>query len=72
MEYMRSSTTREFDVVILGAGIAGSMLGCVLARNGVAVLILDAFSHPRFAIGESTIPLSTLFVEILSRRFDVP
>ena len=72
MEYVRSSTTREFDVVILGAGIAGSMLGCVLARNGVAVLILDAFSHPRFAIGESTIPLSTLFVEILSRRFNVP
>jgi FADH2 O2-dependent halogenase len=48
------------------------MLGCVLARNGVSVLILDAFSHPRFAIGESTIPLSTLFIEFLSERFSVP
>ncbi len=72
MDYVRSSTERVFDVVILGAGIAGSMLGSVLARNGVSVLIIDAFSHPRFAIGESTIPLSTLFVELLSSRFSVP
>ncbi|MBC7977364.1 MAG: tryptophan 7-halogenase [Myxococcales bacterium] len=72
MDYVRLSTSRVFDVVILGAGIAGSMLGCVLARNGVSVLILDGTSHPRFAIGESTIPLSTLFVELLSHRFSVP
>jgi FADH2 O2-dependent halogenase len=72
MDYVKASTRDEFDVVILGAGIAGSMLGCVLARQGLKVLILDAGSHPRFAIGESTIPLSTLFLEILSQRFDVP
>jgi FADH2 O2-dependent halogenase len=72
MDYVRASTRCVFDVAILGAGIAGSMLGCVLARQGVKVLILDAFSHPRFAIGESTIPLSTLFIEFLSERFAVP
>lgn len=72
MDTIYSSTRRTFDVVILGAGIAGSMLGAVLARNGASVLVLDAFSHPRFAIGESTIPLSTLFVEFLSARFSVP
>src|SRR5258708_7938625 len=72
MNYFRESVTRTFDVVILGAGIAGSMLGAVLGRQGVSVLLIDAFSHPRFAIGESTIPLSTLFVEFLSKRFDVP
>lgn len=72
MDYVRSSTTRVFDVVILGAGMVGSMLASVLARNGVSVLVLDGTSHPRFAIGESTIPLSTLFVELLSHRFSVP
>lgn len=72
MNYVAASTKRVFDVVILGSGIVGSMLGCILARKGVSVLILDGVSHPRFAIGESTIPLSTLFLELLSARFDVP
>lgn len=72
MNYVKASTTRSFDVVILGAGIAGSILGSILARSGASVLILDGSSHPRFAIGESTIPLSTLFVEMLSARFQVP
>jgi FADH2 O2-dependent halogenase len=72
MDYFRASTRQTFDVVILGAGIAGTMLGTVLARHGVSVLIIDASSHPRFAIGESTVPLSTLFVEFLSERFSVP
>lgn len=72
MNYFKASTQRVFDVAILGSGLVGSMLGTILARQGVSVLILDAFSHPRFAIGESTIPLSTLFVEMLAARFDVP
>ena len=46
----------QYDVAILGAGMAGGVLGTVLARNGVRVLLLDAATHPRFAVGESTIP----------------
>lgn len=66
------SEPKTHDVIILGAGIAGTMLGCILARNGVKVLLIDAYAHPRFAIGESTIPLSTLVIEFLAERFGVP
>jgi hypothetical protein len=36
-----------YDVAILGSGMAGGMLGAVLARNGVKVLLIDAGVHPR-------------------------
>ena len=45
----------KFDVAIIGSGIAGSSLGAILARNGLKVVIFEAKSHPRFAIGESMI-----------------
>ncbi|MCW1094145.1 tryptophan 7-halogenase [Streptomyces sp. RS2] len=62
----------EHDVIILGAGIAGSILGAILARNGARVLIVDASSHPRFAVGESMIPYTLLGLRILSERYGVP
>lgn len=62
----------EYDVAILGAGIAGGMLGAVLARNGVRVLLIDASTHPRFAVGESTIPYTSAITSIISARYGVP
>jgi FADH2 O2-dependent halogenase len=64
--------SERYDVAILGAGLAGSMLGAILARNGVKTLVLDATTHPRFAIGESTIPYMAALVRMLSNRYDVP
>jgi FADH2 O2-dependent halogenase len=67
------STSRpEYDVAILGAGIAGSSLGAVLAKQGAKVLLADAGSHPRFAVGESMIPQLTAWMEVLALRYDVP
>lgn len=43
----------DFDVAIIGSGLAGSSLGAILARHGQRVIIFEAKSHPRFAIGES-------------------
>ena len=43
----------QYDVAILGAGFEGSMLGTILACNGAKVVIIDAGTHPRFALGES-------------------
>jgi FADH2 O2-dependent halogenase len=60
------------DVAILGAGIARSILAAILARNGVKVLLIDAGTHPRFAIGESTIPHTTLLLKALGARYGVP
>jgi FADH2 O2-dependent halogenase len=60
------------DVAILGAGMAGAMLGAVLARNGVKVLLIDAATHPRFAVGESTIPYTSTVTKIVAARYQVP
>ncbi|NNN37733.1 FAD-dependent oxidoreductase [Streptomyces sp. S3(2020)] len=62
----------RYDVAILGAGMAGGMLGAVLARNGVKVLLIDAGTHPRFAVGESTIPYTSAMTRIVGERYDVP
>lgn len=66
--------TREsnYDLVILGSGIAGSMLGSILARNGRKPLLLDAGTHPRFAIGEATTPDTSFRFKLLSVKYDVP
>lgn len=61
-----------YDVAILGSGFAGSMLGAILARGGAKVLLLDAKSHPKFAIGESTIPNMLVTLRTMALRYDVP
>jgi FADH2 O2-dependent halogenase len=50
----------RFDVTLLGAGIAGTVLAAILARHGLKVVVLEEGDHPKFAIGESTIPEFTL------------
>lgn len=62
----------RFDVAIIGAGIAGSTLAACLSRNGAKVLLLDAATHPRFAIGESTIPYTSVLTKVVSERYQVP
>ncbi|MET8175388.1 NAD(P)/FAD-dependent oxidoreductase [Streptomyces clavifer] len=62
----------KYDVAILGSGMAGGMLGAVLARNGVKVLLLDAGTHPRFAVGESTIPYTSGMTRLVADRYQVP
>jgi FADH2 O2-dependent halogenase len=62
----------DHDVVVLGSGIAGSTLALVLRRAGCRVLVVEKHSHPRFAIGESSVPTTQLGFELLSRRYDVP
>ena len=62
----------DFDVVVVGSGIGGSMAGTLLARKGHRVLLVDASEHPRFAIGESTIPHTSQLISILAAEHDVP
>lgn len=71
---MKPTTGSEnvYDVIILGGGIAGSMLACILARNGASVLVLEKGSHPKFAIGESTVPHFSLMMAIMSQRYQIP
>jgi tetracycline 7-halogenase / FADH2 O2-dependent halogenase len=60
------------DVAIIGGGIGGSITAAILARNGVDVLLAEGTPHPRFAIGESTVPETSLSLRLLATRYDVP
>jgi FADH2 O2-dependent halogenase len=62
----------HYDVAILGSGIAGGTLGLILARAGVRVLILEKDTHPKFAVGESTIPQTSMMFEFMAKRFNAP
>ncbi|WP_405792642.1 NAD(P)/FAD-dependent oxidoreductase [Streptomyces sp. NBC_01506] len=62
----------RYDVAILGAGMAGGTLAAVLARHGVSVLVIDAGTHPRFAVGESTIPYTSTMIKVIADRYQVP
>jgi flavin-dependent dehydrogenase len=46
----------RFDVVIIGAGPAGSCAGTMLTRAGKRVLCVEKQHFPRFSIGESLLP----------------
>ncbi|KRV49602.1 FAD-dependent oxidoreductase [Wenjunlia vitaminophila] len=66
------SKANRFDVAIIGAGMGGSMLGAALARNGVKVLLIDGGIHPRFAVGEATIPYTNVSQRIIAARYNLP
>lgn len=46
----------QFDVVIIGAGPAGSCAGAMLVQAGKRVLCVEKQHFPRFSIGESLLP----------------
>jgi tetracycline 7-halogenase / FADH2 O2-dependent halogenase len=62
----------DFDLAILGSGFAGALLAMVARRLGLTVLLLERGTHPRFAIGESTSPLTNLLLEELAQEYDLP
>ena len=47
-------------------------MSAILARNGHSVLMIDSGVHPRFAIGESTIPQTSQLISMLAKDFKVP
>lgn len=62
----------QYDIAVVGSGFAGSVLATIARRLGLRVILLERGKHPRFAIGESSTPLSNLLLEELSTRYDLP
>ncbi len=69
---MLDTERKTFDVAIVGGGIGGSTLGSILARHGISTVLIEAGSHPRFTIGESTVSETTLGFRALAQKYDVP
>ena len=63
---------QRYDVAIIGAGISGSSLAAILARHGQRVVVLEAKTHPRFAVGESLILETSEMMRALAHFYDVP
>ena len=60
---------RRYDIAIVGSGFAGSLLAMIARRFGRSVVLLERGRHPRFAIGESSTPLSNLLLEELCLKY---
>lgn len=55
--------TENYDVVIIGAGPAGTCAAALLNKQGYRVAILERDVFPRFSIGESLLPQSMVYLK---------
>lgn len=62
----------DVDVAIVGSGFSGALCALALRQRGRRVALIERGRHPRFAIGESTTPLTNLLLEELADRYDLP
>jgi FADH2 O2-dependent halogenase len=70
---LHTSTLNEtYDIAVVGSGFGGSLLAMIAHRLGRSVILLEKNRHPRFAIGESSTPLSNILLESLASRYDLP
>jgi FADH2 O2-dependent halogenase len=64
--------TAAYDIAVVGSGFAGSVMAMIARKLGHSVVLLEKGKHPRFAIGESSTPLSNLLLETISERYELP
>jgi FADH2 O2-dependent halogenase len=62
----------DVDIAIVGSGFSGALCALALRQRGQRVAVIERGRHPRFAIGESTTPLTNLLLEELADRYDLP
>jgi flavin-dependent dehydrogenase len=57
--------SKNYDIIIIGGGPAGTTIGSLLAEKGWSVALLEKSHHPRFHIGESLLPMNLPIFERL-------
>lgn len=58
-----NNSAKDYDVVVIGAGPAGSVAATLLHNKGYRVHIVERQHFPRFSIGESLLPQCMAFLE---------
>ena len=53
--------TKKIDVLVIGAGPAGSVAASMIHQSGLSVMVVEREKFPRFVIGESLLPRSGIF-----------
>jgi len=69
---MTDTLKPTYDIAVIGSGFGGSLMAMVAKRIGLSVVLIERGRHPRFAIGESTSPLTNLLIEDLAKRYRLP
>lgn len=62
----------QYDILIAGAGFAGSLTAMALHNCGFKVGLVEKGKHPRFAIGESSTPIADMILRSLSAEYNLP
>ena len=55
----------DFDIIVIGAGPAGTIASSKLMKEGFTVKIIEKMEFPRFVIGESLLPHSMDYLDEL-------
>lgn len=63
--------TEHVDILIIGAGPAGSVAAGLLLQQGLRVVVIEKEQFPRFSIGESLLPQSMEYIEAAGFLQDV-
>ena len=68
----------SYDVTVIGAGPAGTIAAALLNAAGLNVAVFERSAFPRFAIGESLLPIcndvlteAKLFDRVQSQGFQI-
>lgn len=67
-----SPSNIECDILVAGAGFAGSLTALALHQRGFKVCLVEKERHPRFAVGESSTPIADMILRDLSADYDLP
>jgi FADH2 O2-dependent halogenase len=70
--YIVQALKDTYDIAVVGSGFGGSLLAMIAHQLGRSVILLEKGKHPRFAIGESSTPLSNILLEHLTTRYRLP
>jgi FADH2 O2-dependent halogenase len=69
---MENRSENHYDILVAGAGFAGSLTVLILQKSGFKVGLLEKGHHPRFTIGESSTPVADMILRELSSKYNLP